>query len=89
MKPNWMSLPAIPPRVSTEQPEKRPACGYKVGPPLDRKPCGREDGLFEVKGKGSWGKPLTTPVCDKHIEKAWKEWKVDSAERPDCSGIKK
>jgi hypothetical protein len=67
--------------ITEEKPDKRPSCGYRerAQPDQPKKACGSEDRLFNVTGAGTWGKAKTTPVCPKHIEKAWKEWNVDSA----------
>jgi hypothetical protein len=69
-----------------EKPDSRPKCGYKVTVPTkimgkdttERKPCGSEERLYSVSGKGRWGAPKETPVCKDHIEKAYKEWSADS-----------
>ncbi len=76
----------IPAAVATENVEKRPSCGYSVKNPAPEArggtiPCGSQQDLYSVKGTGTHGWLRETPVCGKHINDAWKNWKVESAER--------
>lgn len=66
--------------MNDEKPEKRPSCGYRerVKPDGPKQPCGSEERLYQVSGHGVWGRPKETPVCSKHIEKAYRYWNVDS-----------
>lgn len=71
--------------VAEERPDNRPKCGYKIEVKLStggttREPCGSEEGLRTVHGTGLSGRKKDTPVCNRHIEKAWHDWKVDSAD---------
>jgi hypothetical protein len=62
---------------------KGPTCGYTVrekkGDVETIKKCASPEVIWNVTGRGVWGREKETPVCGKHIEKAWKEWNVDSA----------
>lgn len=75
------SLPSARTTITEEKPDKRPSCGYRerLQPDQPKKECGSEERLFSVSGTGTWGKAKTTPVCSRHLTKAWKEWSVDSA----------
>jgi hypothetical protein len=75
--------------AETEQTNQRPSCGYKVektskgadGTDIKRTlPCGSEEGLRTIHGRGIWGGKKDTPVCEKHFGKAWRDWNVDSAD---------
>jgi hypothetical protein len=75
--------------AETEQTNQRPSCGYKVektikgadGTDIKRTlPCGSEEGLRTIHGRGTWGGKKDTPVCKDHFEKAWGRWNVDSAD---------
>jgi hypothetical protein len=69
-----------------ERQDKRPSCGWPVIEKLSTgsttsHPCGSEDRVFNVKGRGQHtGLPRETPVCEKHLLDAWKSWNVDSAD---------
>jgi hypothetical protein len=77
--------------AESERPDKRPSCGWPVTEKLasggtGTKPCGSEERVFNVKGRGKYiNRPRETPVCAKHLEDAWREWKVDSAEPIDLA----
>lgn len=66
---------------------KGPTCGYPVRAKVDgaeiTKPCGSPKVDWNVTGRGIWDEKERTPICSKHLEKVWKEWDVDSAERID------
>jgi hypothetical protein len=64
-----------------ERQEKRPSCGWPVAQQAGgTKPCGSEERIFNVTGKGLYtGRTRETPVCEKHLVEAWKQWNVDSA----------
>lgn len=80
--------------MNTENIDKRPKCGWPMpGGPDPAKntgtvPCGSEERVFNVKGRGRWGYPKETPVCEKHLPEAWKRWNVDSAE-PSLGGAER
>lgn len=64
-----------------EKPDKRPKCDFKVTQKDgSRQPCGSEEKIYDVVGRGPWGNQKKTPVCGKHLEEAWKKWNVDSAQ---------
>jgi hypothetical protein len=74
------------PVTSGERVDNRPKCGYKVektikgadGTDIQRTlPCGSEEGLMNVEGRGKSGYPKKTPVCSKHRLDAWRNWNVD------------
>ena len=72
--------------VQTEQQDKRPVCDWPVaktnaqGKQIGIKPCGSEERVYNVGGRGLWtGRPRDTPICEKHLPEAWKKWNVDSA----------
>jgi|SRR6516225_8796443 hypothetical protein len=69
-----------------ERQDKRPSCGWPIietnaGGGTSAHPCGSEQNVFNVKGRGKYvGRARETPVCEKHLLDAWKSWNVDSAE---------
>jgi len=72
--------------IQEEKPDKRPKCGWKITEKLadggtTRKECGSEERVFNVSGQGRiTGRSRETPICEKHLKDAWKEWNVDSAQ---------
>lgn len=62
---------------------ERPTCGYTVREKVNGvetvKQCKSPEVTWNITGHGRYGAAKQTPVCDRHIEKAWKEWAVDSA----------
>ena len=66
--------------ANQESVNQRPKCEYKVATPTGRVPCGSENQIFDVKGRGRYGGVKDTPVCAKHLPEAWKTWNVDSAQ---------
>jgi hypothetical protein len=70
--------------AESERQDKRPSCAWpverKVSGGIERKSCGSEERVFNVKGHGKYmGRPRETPICEKHLPEAWKAWNVDSA----------
>jgi hypothetical protein len=61
--------------------DKRPTCDWPVTQDGQSRPCGSENRVYEVHGRGRYtGMPRKTPVCEKHLSDAWKVWNVDSAQ---------
>jgi hypothetical protein len=71
--------------VQEERQDKRPQCEWPVKRKTDsggtiEKPCGSEERVFNVKGNGQYtGRPRETPICERHLQDAWRTWHVDSA----------
>lgn len=71
--------------AETEKPNSRPKCGWKVEEKhasggTSTRPCGSEEGLYSVRGYGRFtGRTRETPVCERHILKAWESWRVEEA----------
>jgi hypothetical protein len=67
---------------NSEAPEQRPSCGYTVrtktvtgtATGTTAQKCGSEKGLKQVMGKSTWGHDKTTPVCEKHLDNAIRDW---------------
>jgi hypothetical protein len=68
-----------------EKPDQRPKCKWPVITKKDgvetRKDCGSEDRIYTVRGQGlHTGRARETPICQDHLEKAWKAWNVNDAQ---------
>lgn len=80
-------ISGVDPKVIPDRPSSYngPRCGYTERTVKDgvttTKSCSREDVIWNVTGHGRYGYEKKTPVCGEHLEKAWKEWKVESAEK--------
>lgn len=61
-----------------------PRCGYTVRTKVDVghkvEKCNSPEVIWNVTGHGRYGSEKKTPVCEKHIQDAWRTWNVDSAE---------
>ena len=70
--------------VRDERPEARPKCGYKITKTLatggtTREACSSEEELKSVSGHSrTLGTSTTTPVCNKHLPNAIKDWNWDT-----------
>ena len=64
----------------------RQKCVWRVkqfdskGKAIGGQPCGSEERIFEVKGRGKYiGRPRSSPICQKHLPDAIREWDYDTA----------